>query len=208
MQKILSIYCLLFIILGLFLALPCLADAPGGLLSGIPCAGTGSDYSDCSLKDFVVFFINYTKGIFGFIGSFALLLFILGGLVWLTSGGNPEKISQGKKIIVGTVIGLAIMFGAWLIVKFIQDTLLGVTPEYTLTAGFCDKKSNGTPCGDNMVCYNNYCVTKCEAKYPQGEKQCTTVPGTTSPDSTFITERKCETGLCPGNEFNLCCYPR
>jgi len=53
------------------------------------------------------------NAILGIVGSLALLMFVFGGLTWMTSSGSPEKIKKGKDIIVWAAIGLAIVFSAY-----------------------------------------------------------------------------------------------
>lgn len=55
----------------------------------------------------------------GLSGSFALLMFIYGGIMWLTSAGNSEKVERGKKIFMWATIGLVIIFGAYAILSAI-----------------------------------------------------------------------------------------
>jgi len=61
--------------------------------------------------------------VFGYIGAIALLMFIIGGLMFLISAGNQEKIAQAKKIMISAVIGLAIVFASYLIIDFILNTI-------------------------------------------------------------------------------------
>lgn len=51
--------------------------------------------------------------ILGIVGSLALLMFVFGGLTWMTSSGNAEKVAKGKNIIVWAAIGLVIVFFAY-----------------------------------------------------------------------------------------------
>ena len=51
----------------------------------------------------------------------ASLFIIYGAFVWITSGGVPEKISQGRKLITYAVIGLILTWSAWLIIDFIMQ---------------------------------------------------------------------------------------
>ena len=51
------------------------------------------------------------------------LALLAGGIVWLTSSGNPAQIEKGKKILTSSVLGIFIAFGAWLIVNTIIHTL-------------------------------------------------------------------------------------
>jgi len=77
----------------------------------------------CTLCDIMQLFINVGKFLLGIVGSLALLMFVYGGFVWLTSGGEAGKIDAGKKILVNSVIGVAITFFAWAVVAFVVTTL-------------------------------------------------------------------------------------
>jgi len=88
----------------------------GTLLAGISCAGKGGE--TCGLNDFVIVAVNISKWILGIVGSLALLMFIYGGIMLMISGGNSEKITQGKQIIIGAVVGLAIVFASYMIITF------------------------------------------------------------------------------------------
>lgn len=59
------------------------------------------------------------KIIIGFIGSIALLMFIYGGIRWLTSGGVPENVKKGKDAMVWSAIGMAVIFSAYIVVNFV-----------------------------------------------------------------------------------------
>ncbi len=61
----------------------------------------------------------------GISGSLALLMFIWGGMLWLTSGGSPERIQKGKNTIVWAVLGLVLIFGSYAILNFVLGTILG-----------------------------------------------------------------------------------
>jgi energy-converting hydrogenase Eha subunit E len=57
--------------------------------------------------------------IFGIVGSLALLMFIYGGLTWMTSSGSSEAIKKGKNVIVWAAIGMAVIFLSYALVRFI-----------------------------------------------------------------------------------------
>jgi hypothetical protein len=57
--------------------------------------------------------------VLGIVGSLALLMFIYGGLTWMTSSGNKEMIERGKKIIIWAAIGLVIIFSSYALVRFL-----------------------------------------------------------------------------------------
>ena len=81
---------------------------------------SGKATGDYTLDDFVRVFVSYYNRIFGIIGSLALLMFIYGGVMFLISAGNSEKVEQAKKIITGAVIGLVIVFASYAIISFIM----------------------------------------------------------------------------------------
>ncbi|MFC1678400.1 pilin [Patescibacteria group bacterium] len=61
--------------------------------------------------------------ILGIVGSLALVMFIYGGLTWMTASGNNEKIQKGKDILMWAALGLVVIFSAYAMVKFILEAL-------------------------------------------------------------------------------------
>jgi len=53
----------------------------------------------------------------------APLMIIIGAFIFLTSGGNMEKVTQGKNIIKWSVIGLAIIVGSKAIIALIKNII-------------------------------------------------------------------------------------
>jgi hypothetical protein len=83
----------------------------------------GADKGDYTLNDFIQLAVNISKWLLGITGSLALLAFIYGGVVFLISAGNTEMVAKGKKIIIGAVIGLVIVFASYTIIQFTMDAL-------------------------------------------------------------------------------------
>ena len=52
-------------------------------------------------------------------------MFVYGGFLWLVSRGNTELVDKGKKAMIFAIVGLAIIFSSYIIVKLIV-TALGV----------------------------------------------------------------------------------
>ena len=63
------------------------------------------------------------NAVMGLIGSVALLMFIYGGFTWLVSGGNSEKVKQGKDILIWSAIGLVIIFSSYALVNFVISSI-------------------------------------------------------------------------------------
>ena len=62
---------------------------------------------------------NIIKAVLGIVGAVALFMFFWGGFGWLTSGGNPDKIKQGRDTLIWATIGLLIIFASYTIVETI-----------------------------------------------------------------------------------------
>jgi len=52
-------------------------------------------------------------------------MLILGGLKWVMAGGDEKKVGEARGQITNALIGLAIVFAAWAIMKLI-GTLFGI----------------------------------------------------------------------------------
>ena len=52
-------------------------------------------------------------------------ILVLGGLKWVTSGGDEKKVGEARAQITNALIGLAIVFAAWAIMKLI-GTIFGI----------------------------------------------------------------------------------
>ena len=70
---------------------------------------------------------NVINSVLGIIGSLALVMFIYGGIIWMTSSGNAEQVTKGKNIIIWATIGLVVIFSAYALVNFVLTKALGVT---------------------------------------------------------------------------------
>jgi len=83
-----------------------------------------NDVSDLVLLEFRV-----GEFLFTIIGGLAFAMFIYGGFKMILSFGSPEKFKEGKNVMVAAVVGLAIAFGAYLMIDFILDAL-SVTGDF------------------------------------------------------------------------------
>lgn len=52
-------------------------------------------------------------------GSIALLMFVYGGFLWLTSAGNTTQIDKGKKVLLWAVLGIVLIASAYVVVNAI-----------------------------------------------------------------------------------------
>ena len=84
------------------------------------------DYTGLGTKDIREGIMTIVNVLLAFLGVIAILIILYGGFVWLTSGGNEEKVSQAKKIIAAGIIGLIIIFCAYAIATFVVLSLIHI----------------------------------------------------------------------------------
>ncbi len=59
----------------------------------------------------------------GIIGSLALVFFIYGGIIWMTAGADPKKLSTAKSTMLWAALGLIAMFLSYVAVKTIIEVV-------------------------------------------------------------------------------------
>lgn len=77
--------------------------------------------------DLICLFIGVMKLILGALGLFGLVMFIWGGVLWMSSGGNEERIKKGKETLVWATLGLVVIIGSWVVLRFVLKTVATVT---------------------------------------------------------------------------------
>lgn len=73
----------------------------------------------CELIDFLKMARRFAEGLAQIVGVWALIFFIVGGIMWMLSGGNPEMVKRGKQILISSLIGIFIVFLAWHMVNLV-----------------------------------------------------------------------------------------
>lgn len=64
------------------------------------------------------------KGLMSFMGMILFVFYIYAGLLWMLASGNDEQITKAKNILVWATLGVAVMLGSYVIVKFIFSDAL------------------------------------------------------------------------------------
>ena len=62
-----------------------------------------------------------------FLGTVLFLIMLWAGFLWMTAGGNQEKIDEAKKWLGGAVIGLIIILAAYGLTTFVITQLVSAT---------------------------------------------------------------------------------
>lgn len=67
---------------------------------------------------------NIIRNLLLYVGILIVLLVIYSGFLWATARGNEEQIKKAKRILVGSIIGLLIIFAAAGIVDFVLTNVI------------------------------------------------------------------------------------
>lgn len=130
---------------------PCPPELQGGLVPcGRMCDDPNTKIYECNPCSLCHLFV-LVKRIVDFLAKdilfpLAILMIVIGGVMFLTSTGSPERVNTAKRILTSTAIGLAIIFFSWLIVDII---IMVLTP-----AGSPFENWNDIPC---PVCGDGNC---------------------------------------------------
>jgi hypothetical protein len=114
-KKIFAVLLLIFLITPVmtFAATPCMInkDATGKALPVTPAA-----LPQCVNQIYV-----WSLGVASLL---ALLMMVIGGYYYMTASGNAERSGKGVEILWSSVIGLALLFGAYLLLNTINPDLV------------------------------------------------------------------------------------
>ena len=68
------------------------------------------------MQDGIDQIVGITNFIVMFAGPLAVLMLIVGGILYATSAGDDEKMNRAKKLIVNTLLGVIIIYFAYALV--------------------------------------------------------------------------------------------
>lgn len=83
--------------------------------------GNRTGLGQASLQDTIARIIRIALSLLGII---AILVIMAGGFLYMTAGGDADKVDKGRKTIINGVIGLAIILSSYAITQFVINTLL------------------------------------------------------------------------------------
>jgi hypothetical protein len=151
--------------------------------------GTAPPGIDCIMQTFV----GIAQIILGITGSFALLMFVYGGFLILSSAGDSGKVDAGKTVLRNALIGIVVIFTAGYVVQYAMRQLQG-------SGGSADTQQVriGEECADGQgrtfTDRGDQCFRSCG---DLGNYACK-VPNASE-------EASCYAGLCPGAANVRCC---
>lgn len=113
------------ILLIVLVLLPMLAFALPANAAIVFC-GTSANPDPCTVCDI----LKLVKNVIDYVTLtltpiIAMLLILVSGVFVLLGGANPEMVTKGKKMLTNTLIGVAIIYGSFMIVNFILHSIAG-----------------------------------------------------------------------------------
>ena len=111
----------LLVVLGAFVLAPIGTVAAAGPLDAV-CANN-ADSAVCQNKDENSgdFVGNLVNTLLYILGAISVLVIIIGGIMYVTSGGNSGSVTKAKNTILYAIVGLIVAFLAYAIVNWVVD---------------------------------------------------------------------------------------
>lgn len=73
------------------------------------------------IGEYISAYYSYAMGI---VGILAVIVLMIGGVIWLTSGGNPSKVQQAKDLIIGSITGTGLLLASWVLLNTVNPNLV------------------------------------------------------------------------------------
>ncbi len=85
---------------------------------------------DCTVCDIIRVIYNIGRLLFAMMAGISIIIFLWSSIGLIANWGNSEMIAANKKRIVNTVIAIAIILLAWLIVNVVIVYVLGADSSF------------------------------------------------------------------------------
>ena len=98
----------------------------------VPCGQPGNPCGFCDIfaliSNIIRFFLvpTATNANIAIVPLLGTLFLVIGGFFILTAGGDPQRQTRGKNVLLATIIGLVIIYGSWIFLSLIFDTFTKV----------------------------------------------------------------------------------
>ncbi len=157
------------------------------------------------LTDFRIYVSNFYLFSIGASILIAVMMMMIGGVIWLTSAGNPGRISTAKEYIINALIGVVLLLGAYTIIQAVNPKLVNLEdpnlPPIPST-GACLYNSEGKPrCKTDIEAY---CIDTLNGQY-KPKASCSDKSLCKKYNlSTFECEKNVTDGTLAGEEGSTC----
>jgi hypothetical protein len=110
----------------------------------------GISISPTSIGEYIKEIYKYAIGA---VGILAAVVLMIGGIIWLTSGGNQTRVGEAKSWIGASLTGLIIALCSYLILATINPELIkikSIEPKVVEKISCCEKSKSGGSCSTSV----------------------------------------------------------
>ncbi len=151
---------LLSILFAVFVTVGALAIAPHAFAQVVdPTSGLSSFAETAGLatgETLTITIARLIRTVMSILGILAVVLMLVGGFRYMTSGGSDDKIKSAKKLFSAAIVGLVIILSAFAIVQFILGQLMGALNGTSTSSG---SGGNGGGYGDGGGTSSQFVLT-------------------------------------------------
>ena len=134
--------------------------------------GIGKIVTGKTIGEYIRAIYKYAIGI---VGILAAVVMMFGGVLWITAGGSPERVSSAKAWIGASLTGLVLTLCSYMILKTVNPALVEFKPLYVkkvskIITGRCLTPALPGPyiCEDNLT-ENQWAKDKPDNKWQKGQ---------------------------------------
>src|SRR3989338_10222397 len=101
----------------------------GGVVVALPAFAEGVNLQEFAAQagfaqaDIRLVIARLIRAAISFLGILVLGFILYGGFIWMTAGGDAERVGTAKRILTNAVIGLVIVFASFAITQFVLSSL-------------------------------------------------------------------------------------
>ncbi|MCX6796684.1 MAG: hypothetical protein NTW06_04285, partial [Candidatus Falkowbacteria bacterium] len=140
--KIAITFCLFFIFLNITTA-----NAQTNFKPQIGIGGEFTKGANVNVTNNTQTIAEYIKQIYkyliGIVAIVAVVVMMLGGIIWITAGGNPSRVGEAKSWITASLTGLILVMFSYVILKTVNPELVNFKVQ-TITPIKLDSSSSTT----------------------------------------------------------------
>ncbi|MEA1962892.1 MAG: pilin, partial [Patescibacteria group bacterium] len=136
------------------------------------------------IADYIQAIYKYAIGV---VAILATVVMMIGGVVWITAGGNQGRVGEAKQYISGALTGMVLVFCSYMILNTINPDLVKLK---TVGIKSISKNTKSGCCTYESVISTSPLKTKITCRHIS-EKTCTSNSG------SYTANAKCSTSVTP-----------
>ena len=107
------------------LVVPSLVSAQGTPEAAFKAGRTKVEYGKATNTDIPTIILKIITFLLTFLAALAVLVIVVAGIMYITSGGDEGKVETAKSWIMYAIIGLIIALLGWVIINIVSKLVIG-----------------------------------------------------------------------------------